>query len=436
MYTIKKVLVAGLLCMTLIYHCLDPTFAYSLVQKVISVTIYNSYSGSLVRSSGNALIYSGSQARTSGHALSVDVSATTGSSYTISGSATSVSGSGLGAYTQSHTLAMDANDVFSSFQAHFLRDLEPYDSNILTVIIDRTPPSLPVRVWPINNSTLFASGIVTLEWSSSVDTGVWLQGYWLYMSLHPSLSGATRIRVPSQSIQFTPNSLPLWTLYWYVEAVDYLGNSTHNTIAPSYFHYGTSTIVPIGSGYAGGWAWWWWLIVDDCPGWDLSSSYYDMSCISSDTLTTWSTTITLPSTGTTTWTLIYDIETEGWETSLGLWTSNTQEPVLSSNWSASVFVPGDLLKKTLVEGYNIAQRNKYISMRLPSWENNTIMHVHQSPYVYDQLINSHASTWAHVLPIGYILVYASWLLLLLLWLKSDILSIIWQNRIKAYNTIT
>jgi hypothetical protein len=61
-----------------LYYYHDPTIASDEVStKVISVELYNSYSGSIARSSGNSFVSSGSYLWGSGTSVFIDISATT-----------------------------------------------------------------------------------------------------------------------------------------------------------------------------------------------------------------------------------------------------------------------------------------------------------------------------------------------------------------------
>lgn len=400
------------LWISLIYHCLDPTLADS-IQKIISVTLYNSYSGTIARSSSNNTVSSGWLTWFSWTGIVMDISATTWSSYTLSGSLIPLYGSWIGWYTHTHMIDLPSIDDILLFQAHFERDLEPYDSNILRLAIDRTSPSLPQLLWPIDNTSLDSNGTIDLQRLASVDTGVGLSGYWLHISLHPSFIADTVIRVSSNHIQFSANALPLWTLYRYVQAVDYLWNSTSSS--PGYFHYGAATTVspPDNSG----WGWGSSLLVDACPSGDHSPSYYDHRCDGSPlTSITW-VLISLSSGLVISGDSITDIIISPWDPPPRLYIDSY---IIVDSTSMSLDLP-KILKQTLVEWYRIAQEESYVDMQLPVYrEGNKFIKINYKPYVYNQLIQKHYDSWNEVFPVGYMTVYATWMVVLLFAIELDI----------------
>ena len=77
--------------------------------------------------------------------------------------------------------------------------------------------------------------IFNINWTwGNVDTGVGFHDYILHIALDPGFISEILIPISGSSTSFSTNSLPLGTMRWYLESLDYLGNATPSTTF--YFH--------------------------------------------------------------------------------------------------------------------------------------------------------------------------------------------------------
>jgi len=220
----------------------------------VRVQIINSYSGFIQRASGQNIIYFGNNVRTNQNNLTLTISATTWSNFIMSGDVNHLTGQWSGNYELPKVIILDTGDGIKSVQAFFMRVSEPYHSNILDIILDTTPPSLPTILWPINNSIL--TWIVPFTWTNSSDIGIWLSHYNIHISLDPWFFGETIIPISWNNIDILSSSLPQWTLFWYIEAVDFLWNFI--ITSPSFFHNGQHSIIDWWNNNSWWWGYGWW----------------------------------------------------------------------------------------------------------------------------------------------------------------------------------
>jgi hypothetical protein len=210
----------------------------------VNVQIFNSYSWSVSRATGQNIIYSWGAYWTNQNNLTVIVSATTGSNFILSGSISTLTGQWTGAYQLARNIILYNWDGAKSLQALFIRWHEPYDSNVLNIMLDTTAPSLPIVSWPITNSLL--TWVLPFARTASSDSGIGFSHYNIHISLDPWFLGKVVIPISWNSIDILSSDLPQWTLFWYIEAVDLLWNSTQTS--PQFFHNWRSSAI----------SWWWW----------------------------------------------------------------------------------------------------------------------------------------------------------------------------------
>jgi hypothetical protein len=368
-----------------LYYYHDPTIASDKVTtKVISVELYNSYSGSIARSSGNSFVPSGWYLWGSWTSVFIDISATTWSTYTLTWNvAYNYTWIGSGFYTNTDMIIIQSGDGAKSLQSLFERWYERYNSNVILYMLDTIAPTVPILLWPTVNSIVSPTSWLSLQWSWSSDSGIWLSWYRVYLSLHPSFVWALTIDTSDTSLSLWSGMLPLGTIYRYVEALDLIGNTSVST--PWYFHYGAPTIV-------NGWWWgWWWY-----AWWYVWSTWYYY----------------LSTTGSYSWGTLW------WFTNLtGETTTILPQPLHPKiHYSAPLnpYVTNDIVKN-LIWSYNNVQKLYPISMELPRYYRSPNMIHTVSPLVYDSLLAVYHGK--DIFPIGYLTIYISRILLLFLFIS-------------------
>ncbi len=232
------------------WSCLSG-YASCSTATTLSVSIYNSYSWSIKINTGLTThwIIISDQFRAGTSAVTIDVSATKTSSYTLSGWISAITGAGTGSYLNNVLLNLTDEKIYT-LQAHYISNWEEVSSNTVSVWVDLTPPTTPINTGMPDNTVVNGS-IVSLERSSSVDTGVWLFWYLVYISLNPLFSGTTPIFTLTNSLSLLSDDLPRGTLFYKIVAIDYLEHE-----AASLVHYfrnelPTYTILPWGVAFSG-----------------------------------------------------------------------------------------------------------------------------------------------------------------------------------------
>lgn len=217
----------------------------------IRLGIYNSYQWSLSIQPWEKTVQFWWDTRTNENTLWIIIWANTWSSYTITGVVPTISTLWSGIYQHNHTIVLQSTDWSQTLYGAFMRDTEPY-STTLNLMIDRSAPSIPLLLQPITNSVI--SSDVHLSRSPSIDNGIGVSHYRIHLSLDAGFLWETILVTSGTSLYINSNDLPIWTLFWYVEAIDYLWNNSNSI--PSFFHHQTySTIDEDPSD--GGWAWIW-----------------------------------------------------------------------------------------------------------------------------------------------------------------------------------
>lgn len=383
----------------------------------IGVTIINSYSGSIAWWPSANVISSGGYYWSSGTQTFINVTASTWSLYTLYGWTAILTGVGTWSYTNTELILLWSGDYSTSFQAEFLRDFEPYSSNILELKVDRTAPSIPIILSPINNTVVSSSSPLTIEWTNSIDSGIGTLGYWIHLSLHPSFIGESLLWVTNTWTQIPPNSIPAWTVYWYIEAVDILWNSSQSSAW--FFHYSAPTIVVNTGGGGGNWGGGVLIIPDNCPSWDFSPSYYDNTCGSAPTTTGTNTGIV-----TQQCSLVSSLPL--W-ISCSTWDNNTIVDTIPIEWNQSwVIVPiqSTVLKNNLIQWNQKAQSIKPITIKKTSiYRNYNNTNTIINSYIYKSLLNTYWK-WNHLIWLDYNMVYLSRIIVVCIQVSMRINSIL------------
>lgn len=339
----------------------------------IWIRIVNSYSGWINFSTWQNIVLSWVNQWINTPLISIDVSATTWSEFTLDWDINIVNFSWVGMYTLPVWTQLDIWDGPKVIHSYFLKDhIEPYQWNDLEIYLDETSPSLPTIIWPLQNTIVNWS--VWLSWNNSTDIWIWFSHYIVHMSLDPGFLGETTVVSSSNSLNFGSGTLPIGTLFWYVEAVDYLWNSV--ATVPSFFHNQTSSDVSWAGG--GGSSWW--------DGWG-SGTWDQWWNNSSWAISTWSNWWSWD-------TIIPPIDTNEWT-----WNIN--------NWSGDIY-SGNIITD-LVNNYNNLNTWDQWLIILPP-QNNTGSIIDTTP-PDDKIYNNLIINYYHKLkPLWYTLNYVSWLL--------------------------
>ena len=142
-------------------------------------------------------------------------------------------------YNHEHSVIIPDELQTYTYQSHFISSTSwIVYSNIINLQLDTTPPSAPIITTPINNTIITIAGL-SLSRTSSSDQGIGLEKYRVYFSLVPIFSGSTSIELNEPHLTLDTNMLPQWTVFWYVEAIDYLGNTSSSNI--HFFHINNSS---------------------------------------------------------------------------------------------------------------------------------------------------------------------------------------------------
>jgi len=199
----------------------------------ISITLYNSYSWSIQFNSGtNNRIMSGWNIWVGQQTGIINTRASESSSYILQWWLHNLTWAWSWSYSISQNYNLGAEWIHN-LQAEFSKSWEYLFSNIITLYTDYSAPSTPIHTWMPNN-TIFTSITGSLSRNNSVDTGVWLAWYYLYISMNPSFAWITPIRITGNNREFNTNDLPKWTIFYKTIAVDYLNHESSSVT--SYFH--------------------------------------------------------------------------------------------------------------------------------------------------------------------------------------------------------
>lgn len=199
----------------------------------VSVTLYNSYSWAIQFNSWtNNRISSGWNIWIGQPVSLINIIASEDSTYTLWWWANSITWVWTGSYIKSQYYNLWI-EWSHTIQAEFSKSWEFLFSNTLELFTDYTSPSKPIHIG-MPNDTLFTGLTGSLLRSNSVDTGVWLAWYYLYISMNPSFAWITPIRITWSIWNFHTNDLPRWTVFYKTVAVDYLDHES--TSSTSYFH--------------------------------------------------------------------------------------------------------------------------------------------------------------------------------------------------------
>ncbi len=212
------------------------SYSKTLRNTDISINITNTYSWQIARSTDQNIINSGWNYWTSLSNPMITISMSDWWSFTIIWSLEEIlSWSSPTSFDNlKQIITLDAWDGQKMIQSLFMKDgWEPYTSDPIGIVLDQTPPSDPIILWPDENILL--TGKVRLIWQSVTDRGIWFSHYKVHISLSPSFSTENNIVTWDNSLEFVEDILPKGTIFRYVEAYDLLGNKSRTD--PAFFHY-------------------------------------------------------------------------------------------------------------------------------------------------------------------------------------------------------
>lgn len=225
-YTFKAFFVVIILSLVWLVFLQYQTYATE-----IRLGIYNSYQWSITIQPWENIVQLWWNIRTKENTLWIIIWANTWSSYTITGISPITTNIWSGMYQHNHNITLQSIDWPQTIYGLFLKDTEPYSTN-MNIMIDRSAPSSAFLLQPISNTII--SGDITLSRSPSIDNGIGLSHYKIHLSLDAWFLWETILISSGNSLSINKNDLPLWTLFWYVEALDYLWNKSISS--PSFFH--------------------------------------------------------------------------------------------------------------------------------------------------------------------------------------------------------
>lgn len=202
----------------------------------VSIHLNNSYSWSIAR--WDVYLNSGWYLWTNEITHPIIISSTDITQYTSSGDILPITWNLINPFITGYqdivTITLTSNDGPKELFLNFLKDLEPYQSNILKINLDTTAPTRAVPLSLID-WVLHTWEAVQLERTSSSDSWVWLSHYIVAISLDPYFSNPTYIATTWTSITFPENAVVPWTVYRTITSVDFLWNDS--TTVRQYFHY-------------------------------------------------------------------------------------------------------------------------------------------------------------------------------------------------------
>lgn len=138
----------------------------------------------------------------------------------------------------------------------------------LIVYTDYTAPTQAINT-SYNDGAIITDPTITFQWTASIDTGVGIAGYLLYISLDPSFIWISPVLVNNTSISFNSTNLPLGTLFYKIIALDYLGQASSTQV--HYISNQMTSLLPI----IGGQWWNWWPSSSNNTQIDIQNKTWD-----------------------------------------------------------------------------------------------------------------------------------------------------------------
>ncbi len=241
------------ICLWWIIFLQEKIYAISLSHTNITLGINNSYSWFINLQNGQNIVNISWDQRIDTTNIWITIWATTWSFYSITWGITTISWYGSWNYSHNHIINL-SGEWINTIYGSFFKNIEPYTTNT-SIMVDTTPPNQSQIIYPTNNIVI--SGNTLLSRSTSNDSGIWLSHYRVHLSLNAWFLWEVIIISTWNSIELWTNNLPIWTIFRYIESIDYLGNSS--TSNPGFFHYGTYSIIEDNNN-SYWWWWWWWNI--------------------------------------------------------------------------------------------------------------------------------------------------------------------------------
>ncbi len=220
-----RVYIATAICLTAFSAFIwNRVSAATSVNINVSLTLYNSYSGSLSLVSSS--FTTGGITYITSTWITRDIDASDTSMRELFGdTASSITWDGIGSYTDTINDFVTAGDGPKTITGMFFKWTEFLIPNQLQLFVDTTAPTIPLGITPVLNESVSAFDII-FNRSPSIDAWIWVKEYYLVISESPGFTSPLVFTSSTTTLSIDDDDLPLGILYWYVEVVDHLGHST------------------------------------------------------------------------------------------------------------------------------------------------------------------------------------------------------------------
>lgn len=154
------------------------------------------------------------------------------STYTLTGEIEGeYTGEWTGNYNYDIPIIVDAGDGLKYVGVDFETLRGIYHTGKDMVYVDNIGPSSPQISYP-NGTTLY--NFFEVQWTGVTDAGVGLSHYIFHLALDPGFESEVEVLISGNLNEYQLSGLPPGTSRWYLEAVDYLGNSSYSNVF--FFH--------------------------------------------------------------------------------------------------------------------------------------------------------------------------------------------------------
>lgn len=386
----------------------------------ISLQIVNSYSWNLELNNTNDIVSSWNHIWTNQDTINIIISASTGSSYYIQWDGTTLSWENFSwSYSHTSTYNLSTGDGIKNIQALFMKDTEPYSSNTLSIIKDKTNPSIVNLLWPTENQ-ITQDTIIMLQWSPSIDTGIGLSWYKIHIALDPSFASELVFISSWNSLLFSSQDLPQGTLFRYIEAEDYLRNKSISSA--SFFHHTTSSNIDTSYHSSVVWyaGWWGYLLSSTTSSWTIFH------------LWSWSNHHSWHTIAVKSWNQYQHLHWRDilinhlqWQKNV-VWSQPSQSNKISVVYISSTIpiwwtTTNRLIKDTLLWNYyNLTPKEQLLALP-PQNDDTEVMKTHASAHdspdklIYASLLTTYHT---HLYPVWYSINYISWYIIIIFLIKS------------------
>ncbi|MFA5747875.1 MAG: right-handed parallel beta-helix repeat-containing protein [Candidatus Absconditabacterales bacterium] len=187
----------------------------------------------IITLTGSNFLYSGGQAYVK-NPISLILTTNKISYYTITGDIVLSTITGI-VSTSTISFNLTGSDATKNIYVQFYTGNETTYNTGLSLILDSAGPTTPTLSSPTSGGNIIGTG--NLIWSASVDSGVGISGYYCYVSTSPIFaSNFTSGFTSGTGLQIQNSVSTSGTLYWYVVAVDKLGNTGTSSTIQSFIY--------------------------------------------------------------------------------------------------------------------------------------------------------------------------------------------------------